>query len=79
VPTLREAKAAGTFPDVDEEQQLLGELAGGDNLPDGPLPHVPLPDIPLPDVPLPNVPLPAVHLPDVPLTEVRPDGLVGER
>jgi len=92
-PTLREAKAAGKTSDVDVEQQLLGESAGGDGLPDGPLPDVPLPDVPLPDVPLPDVPLPDVPLPDVPLPdvplpdfplpdvplpEVRPDGSVGE-
>ena len=37
-PTLREAKAAGNPSDVDVEQQLLGESAGGDGLPDVPLP-----------------------------------------
>jgi len=61
--TLREAEAAGNTSDVDVEQQLLGESAGGDSLPD-----VPLPDVPLPDVPL----------PDVPLGEGRPDDSVGE-
>jgi len=86
--TLREDEAAGNTSDVDVEQQLLGESAGGDGLPDGPLPDVPLPDVPLPDVPfpdvplpdvpLPNVPLPDVPLPDVPLPEARPDGSVGE-
>jgi len=50
------------------EQQLLGKLAGGNGLPDGPLPDVPLANVPFPDVPLPNVPLP----------EARPDGSVGE-
>jgi len=75
------------------EQQLLGESAGGDGLPDGllldipltdvPLPNVPLPDVPLPDVPLPDVPLPHVALPDVPLPDIplpesRQDGSVGE-
>jgi hypothetical protein len=73
VPTLREAEAAGNTSDVDVNQQLLIEWAGGDSLSDVPLPDVPLPDVPLPDVPLPDVPLP-----DVPLPEVRPDGSVGE-
>jgi len=77
-PTLREAEAAGNPADVDVEQQLLGQLAGGDGLPDGPLPDVRLPDVPLPDIPLPDVPLPDVPLPDVPLPEARPDGSVGE-
>jgi hypothetical protein len=92
-PTLREGEAAGNTSDVDVEQQLLGKLAGGDCLPDGPLPDVPLADVPLPDVPLPDVPLPDVPLPDVPfpdvplpdvplpvvpLPEARPDGSVGE-
>jgi len=54
--------------DVDVDQQLLIESAGGDSLPDVPLPDVPLPDVSLPDVPLANVPLP----------EPRPDGSVGE-
>ena len=89
VPTQREAEAAGNTSDVDVEQQLLGESAGGDGLPDGPLPDVPipdvhlpdvpLPDVPLPDVPLLNVPLPDVPLPDVPLPEARPDGSIGEK
>jgi len=73
VPTLREAEAAGNTSDVDVNQQLLIESAGGDSLSDVPLPDVPLPDVPLPDVPLPDVPLP-----DVLLLEVRPDGSVGE-
>jgi len=77
-PTLREAEAAGNTSDVDVEQQLPGESAGGDSLPDVPLPDVPLPDVPLPDVPLLDVPLPDVPLPDVPLHEARPDGSVGE-
>jgi len=63
-PSLREAEAAGNILNVDVEQQLLlGESAGCDGLPDGPLPEVPLPDVPLSDVPLP---------------EARPDGSVGE-
>jgi len=72
-PTLRKAEAAGNTLDVDVEQQLLGESAGGDSLP-----HVPLPDVPLPDVSLPDVPLPDVPLPDIALPEARPDGSVGE-
>ena len=71
--TLREAEAAGNTLNVDVEQQLLSQSAGGDSLPNVPLPDVPLPDISLPDVPLPDVPLPDVHLP-----EARPDGSVGE-
>ena len=62
-PTLREAEAAGNTSDVDVEQQLIGESAGGDSLPGVPLLDVPLPDVPLADVPLP---------------EARPDGSVGE-
>jgi hypothetical protein len=92
VPTLGEAEAARNTSDVDVEQQLLGESAGDDGLPDVPLPYVSLPDVPLPDVPLPDValpdvpltdiPLPDVLLPDVPLLddplpEARPDGAVG--
>jgi len=82
-PTLREAEAAGNTSDVDVEQQLPGESAGGDGLPDGPLPDVPLPDgslpdVPLPDVPRPDVPLPDVPLRDVPLPEACLDGSVGE-
>jgi hypothetical protein len=82
-PTLGEAEAARNTSDVDVEQQLLGESAGGDSLPDLPLPDVPLPDVPLPhvplpDVPLPDVPLPDVALPDIPLPETRPDASVGK-
>jgi hypothetical protein len=73
VPTLREAEAAGNTSDVDVNQQLLIESAGGDSLSDVPLLVVPLPDVPLSDVPLPVVPLP-----DVPLPEVPPDGSVGK-
>jgi len=67
-PTLREAEAAGNTSDVDVEQQLPSESAGGDSLP----------DVPLPDVPLPNVSLHDVPLPEVPLPEARTDGSVGE-
>jgi len=67
-PTLREAEAAGNTSDVDLEQQLLGESAGGDSLPDVPFPDVPLPDVPLRDVPLPHVPV----------AEACPDGSVVE-
>jgi hypothetical protein len=77
-PTLREAEAAGNTSHVDVEQQLLGQSAGGNSLPDVPLPDVPLLDVPLPDVPLSDVPLPNVPLPDVTLPEARPAGLVGE-
>ena len=49
VPTLREAEAAGNTFDVDENQQLLGESAGGDGLPNVPLPDVTLPDSPHPE------------------------------
>jgi len=72
-PTLRAAEAAGITSDANVDQQLLGELAGGNSLPGFPLSDVPLPDVPLPDVPLPYVPLP-----DVPLPEARPDASVGE-
>ena len=77
-PTLREAEAAGNTSDVDVEQQLLSESAGGDSIPEVPLPDVPLPDVPIPDFPLPNDPLPNVPLPDILLPEARPDGSVGE-
>jgi len=40
VPTLREAVAAGNTWDVDVDQQLLGEWAGGDSLPNVPLPFL---------------------------------------
>jgi hypothetical protein len=73
VPTLREAEVAGTTSDVDVNQQLLIESAGGDSLS-----NVSLPDVPLPDVPLPDVPLPDIPLPDVPFPDVRADGSVGE-
>jgi hypothetical protein len=73
VATRREAVAAENTTDVDVEQQLLGELANGDGVPDGPVPDVPHLDVPLPDVPRPDVPLP-----DVPFPEARPDGSVGE-
>jgi hypothetical protein len=53
-PTLREAERAGNTLDVDAEQQLLGELVGGDTSPDVPLPDVPLRDVRLPDVPIPE-------------------------
>ena len=57
MPTLREAEAARNTSDVDVDQQLLGESAGGNSLPE-----IPLPDVPLPDVPFPDIPLPDVHL-----------------
>jgi hypothetical protein len=63
VPTLPEAEAAGNTLDVDVDQQLLIESAGGDSLPDVPLPDVSFSDVPLPDVPVPDA---------------CPDGPVGE-
>jgi hypothetical protein len=75
-PTLREAEAAGNSLDVNVEQQLFGESAGGDSLSDVRLPDIRLPDIHLPDVPLPDVPLPDVPLHDVPLPQASPDGSV---
>jgi hypothetical protein len=48
VPTLREAEAAGNTSvvdvDVDVDQQLLIESAGGDSIPNVPLPNIPLPE-----------------------------------
>jgi hypothetical protein len=41
-PILREAEAAGISSNVDLEQQVLGESAGGDSLPDVSLPDVAL-------------------------------------
>ena len=49
VPSLREAAVAGNTLDNDVDQQLLGESAGGDSLPDVPLHDVPLPDVPPPE------------------------------
>jgi hypothetical protein len=46
VPGLQEADAAGKTSDVNVFQQLLGESAGGNSLPNIPLPDVPLPDVP---------------------------------
>ena len=63
VPKLQEAEAARNTSDVDVNQQLLIESAGGDSLSDVPLADVPLPDVAFPDVALP---------------EVRPDGSVGK-
>ena len=42
VPTLREAEAAGNTSDVNVNQQLLSESAGGDSLCDVPLHDAPL-------------------------------------
>jgi len=39
-PTLQDADKSGNSLDVDVDQQLLGESAGGDSLPDVPLPQV---------------------------------------
>jgi len=33
VPTLQEAEAAGNSSDVNVDQQLIGQLAGGNSLP----------------------------------------------
>jgi len=46
VPTLQDAEAAGNTWDVDVDQQLLGESADGDSLPEVPLHDVPLPEAP---------------------------------
>jgi len=88
-PTLREAEAASNTTDVDVEQQLLVESAGGDSLSDVLLSYVPLPDVllldvtlpdvPVPDVPLSDVLLPDVPLPDVPHHEAPQHGSVGEK
>ena len=48
VPKLHEAETTQNTSEVDEDQQLLSESAGGDCLPDGPLLDVPLPNIVLP-------------------------------
>ena len=77
-PNLREAEAAGNISDVDVEQQLHGESAGGDSLTDVPLSDVPHQVVLLPGVSLPDVPLPDVPHPDVPLPEAGLDGWVGE-
>jgi len=63
LPSLREAEAAGNTSDVDVDQQLLIESAGGDSLPD-----VPLPDVPPSDDPLPDVVFPVARL----------DGIIGD-
>jgi len=60
---MSEAEEAGNTSDVDVDQQLLIESAGGNSLPDVPLRHVHLPDGPL-------------H--NVPLHESRPESLVWE-
>jgi hypothetical protein len=49
VPSLRDAEAAGNTSDVDMDQHLLSESAGGDSLHDDPLPDVPQPDVPHPE------------------------------
>jgi len=61
MPTLQEAEAAGNTSDVDVDQQLLGELGGGNSLPDVFHPDIYLPDAPLSDAPLPDAPLPEAH------------------
>ena len=77
-PTMREAEAAGNSSDVDVEWQFLGELAGGDSLPDVRLHDVPLTDVPLTDLPLTDVPLTDIPLNDVPRPEALLDASVGE-
>jgi len=64
VPIFQEAEADRHSSCVDVNQQLVGESAGGDSLPD-----IPLPDVPFDDVPLPDEPLLMTH----------PAGLVGEK
>jgi len=49
VPTQREAEAPGNTSEVNVDQQLLIESAGGDSLPDVPLPNVPLPNVSPPE------------------------------
>jgi len=63
VPILWQAKAAGDTTEVDVDQQLLGEPAGGGSLP---------------DVHLCNVPLPNAKLADLAPSEPRPDSSVGK-
>jgi len=48
IPTVRGSEAARETSDVDVDQQLLSELAGGDILPVVVLPDVPIPDVPHP-------------------------------
>ena len=47
VPSLREAEVARNTTDVDVDQQLLSESAGGSSTTDVSLPYVPLLDVPL--------------------------------
>jgi hypothetical protein len=77
-PTLREAETARKISNVDVEQLLLGESAGGDRLPDVCLLDVPLSDLHPPNIHRTVILLPAVPIPDVPLPEARPDGSVGK-
>ena len=53
-PTLRDTEAAGNTSDVNVDQQLLGESACVDSLPDISCADVPLLDFPPHDVPLPE-------------------------
>ena len=53
--------------DVNVDQQLLSESAGGDSLP----------NVPLPDVPLPNVRLSEAH-PDISVCEEEPSPRIAE-
>jgi len=73
VPILQEVEAAGNTTDVDVDQQLEIESAGGDSLTD-----VPLSNVPLLDISLPYVLLPDVVLPDVSLAEACPDSSASE-
>jgi len=75
---MGESEDSGNTSDVDVEQRLLGELAGGDSVPDVTLPDVALRDVTVPDVALPNVALTNVTLPDDTLSEEQPDGSVRE-
>ena len=74
LPTLQEVEAARNTSDMDVDQQLRMESAGGNSLA-----NVPFPDVTLPQVRLPDVPFPGVPLPDVPLPEARPDRSVGKQ
>jgi len=80
VPTLQEPVAARNTSDVDADQQLIGESAGGNNLPEVTVLDVAVPDIAVcdvavsdvavPDAPVPDVPVPDVPVPNVPVPNV---------
>jgi len=63
VPTVRAAEAAGNTSDMDVNQQLVMESAGGDCLS----------DVPLPDVHHPDVPYPYIHHPEACLERLSGD------